>query len=554
MRNSESEQNQAHQDAANFPKMNVVTIALNNILDFEGQVAPATRPDDSAIEAMVKRQFAFLRSRLKIEIGDQNVTISFTEKSVTAQTEVERLGERGAKKAAKGDYRRAISILNRVLELQPSYCPARRDLAMVYYELGNIETAKDHFVEVLRLNPRDAWSWVCLGAIYAMDENESPTAEKFLRRGLEISPGDPWALNNLAAIARRRGDIEEAIRLFREVIASRPEYPNSHYGLARAFCMRNELVLARRALDGFFINAREQDARSQRIAEAATALSAEVQASLAERPYPQALETVENLKTELEQASGYPVRIVEEDFEDMFGAAIEMAWKHGRDHHLIRCAIGLPEYLRIHFIAHELGRLRLETEARRTNKNRIFVTNDRTTAAAAQRAQNDLRELERKAILRDSKLGGAQELNHILAAFLYERPINMVIEARLRERFPTLSDMHFLSMRTITMRDIRIGKNAAVRQTMPRFVRQANLALGGAYALLVDHLYPGPTNYAAAYQGEESFSVAQQLFRHWQNRFPQLGPGDEYALVDEFGDILGLTGCFEWRIDPGTPK
>jgi hypothetical protein len=46
--------------------------------------------------------------------------------------------------------------------------------------------------------------------------------------------------------------------------------------------------------------------------------------------------------------------------------------------------------------------------------------------------------------------------------------------------------------------------------------------------------------------------VSQRLFRHWQTRCPQLGPGDEYVLVDEFADIVGLRGWYEWKPDPGT--
>ena len=78
------------------------------------------------------------------------------------------------------------------------------------------------------------------------------------------------------------------------------------------------------------------------------------------------------------------------------------------------------------------------------------------------------------------------------------------------------------------------------------------MALNGAYALFMDDLFHGATQYALAYQRAESFAVSQRLFRHWQTRCPQLGPGDEYALVDEFADMVGLKGWYEWKPDPGT--
>jgi hypothetical protein len=49
----------------------------------------------------------------------------------------------------------------------------------------------------------------------------------------------------------------------------------------------------------------------------------------------------------------------------------------------------------------------------------------------------------------------------------------------------------------------------------------------------------------------ETFAMSEKLLRHWQTRFPQLGHGDEYALVDEFASMLGLKDWYEWKSDPG---
>jgi hypothetical protein len=54
-----------------------------------------------------------------------------------------------------------------------------------------------------------------------------------------------------------------------------------------------------------------------------------------------------------------------------------------------------------------------------------------------------------------------------------------------------------------------------------------------------------------AIQYPEESSVAQRLWRHWQERAQNLGPGDEYCLVDEFADMTGLRDWYEWRPDPG---
>lgn len=193
-----------------------VTIQINDLFEFEGQPVPAQRPDNGIIEAMARRQFEFLRQPLQIEISDNAVTVSFSEESAAAQDEAVRLAERAGKRAAEGNYDKAISLWKRVLELHPSLHKARRDLAMASMETGDIEGAKNHLIEVLRLNPSDPWGWVVLGNLYAKNEKDWPTAEKFLRRALEIAPNDAWALNGLAAMTAQRGLTDRQKSLVRD--------------------------------------------------------------------------------------------------------------------------------------------------------------------------------------------------------------------------------------------------------------------------------------------------------------------------------------------------
>lgn len=89
------------------------------------------------------------------------------------QAQAERLAERAGKRAAEGHYEKAVGILKRALELQPSLHRARRDLAMAYVKLGDVDNATNHLIEVLRLNPRDAWSWVVLANLYIREKSDN---------------------------------------------------------------------------------------------------------------------------------------------------------------------------------------------------------------------------------------------------------------------------------------------------------------------------------------------------------------------------------------------
>jgi tetratricopeptide (TPR) repeat protein len=130
--------------------------------------------------------------------------------------------ERAGRRATEGDYKKAISIWKRVLELQPSLHKARRDLAMALVEVGDVDGAVNHLIEVLRFDPKDAWSWVVLGNLYIQQKADKDTGQRFIHRALEIAPNDAWALNSLAALKAERGETDEAIKLFDQSISANP--------------------------------------------------------------------------------------------------------------------------------------------------------------------------------------------------------------------------------------------------------------------------------------------------------------------------------------------
>jgi hypothetical protein len=128
----------------------------------------------------------------------------------------------------------------------------------------------------------------------------------------------------------------------------------------------------------------------------------------------------------------------------------------------------------------------------------------------------------------------------------------MLIETRLRERMPGLAAVQFVALRMGAQEALESQSNPKILEVTPKLILRAGAALNGAYALFLDDLYHGATAYVQPYQRSESFPVSQRLFRHWQTRLPQIGPGDEYKLVDEFAEMVGLRGWYEWKPDAGT--
>src|SRR5206468_2820571 len=153
------------------------------------------------------------------------------------------------------------------------------------------------------------------------------------------------------------------------------------YGKALALAEDGLPQAASDTLAQLFAHAKIQDARSQPVFDGARELYVTVQRKLAAQQHSDAFKCVQNYKAEAEKLSGFPVRFEETDFEDMLGATIQMAWKHGRDYHVIKTRRGYDPELLAHLEAHELTHLKLESEARQKGKNLFFATSAQTNTS-----------------------------------------------------------------------------------------------------------------------------------------------------------------------------
>ena len=139
-----------------------------------------------------------------------------------------------------------------------------------------------------------------------------------------------------------------------------------------------------------------------------------------------------------------------------------------------------------------------------------------------------------------------------LCGFLFNCPLDMLIERQIHEKFPLLQPAQFMSVRKLALEAWQANSNQEIRRFTPRKILQSSLALNGAYALFLDGLFRGASDFATPYRRLESFTLSQSLWRHWEERAGSLDPGGEYRLVDEFADMTGLRSWYEWQPDPGS--
>ena len=143
-------------------QMREIRLKITDVFALEGEALENPANVLGRVTAYVLKHYAFLPKPLMVTIEGDDVVLRFPEEDDTAKAEAARLAEKAAKRAGEGNYEKAINIFKCALQLQPSLHTARRDLAMAYVELGDVDNATDHLIEVLRLAPQDAWSWVVL--------------------------------------------------------------------------------------------------------------------------------------------------------------------------------------------------------------------------------------------------------------------------------------------------------------------------------------------------------------------------------------------------------
>jgi len=278
-----------------------------------------------------------------------------------------------------------------------------------------------------------------------------------------------------------------------------------------------------------------------------------VHTQLANERVSDSFKVVENLKVEAARVSGFPVRVEEARLDARIAGMAQMAWRYRRDYHrlVLREGKATPEILKHHVSAHELQHVLMESAARAAGANRWFTTTQENREAAMQAVSRDIEKLERKGYDGHKITEMVRKILGSACGFLFNCPLDLIIETRLRRDFPDLRAAQFCGISQLA-EDARLGTfDEDVRKITPSAILRLNDALNGAYALFADELFGGATAYAAPYKKLPAFPQAQKLLAIWRDLSADTSPGAEYAIVDAFAAELQIPDWYSWKADPG---
>ena len=136
----------------------------------------------------------------------------------------------GVVELQRGDAKRAVFLLGRAKQLDPTLLHARNNLGIALKTLGRLEEAEREFAEIIAMESGFADAYYNRGTILqARAEHEA--ARRAYRDTIERDPSNPDAFLNLGVVLRKLERTEEAIATINRALELRPGWTVALYNL-----------------------------------------------------------------------------------------------------------------------------------------------------------------------------------------------------------------------------------------------------------------------------------------------------------------------------------
>jgi len=127
----------------------------------------------------------------------------------------------------------ALHHLERAVELDPEFLYAKLLLADELARQHEIDRAKQLYAEVMRgdldgLRPRERF---LIDRARAMNESRFADATELTRNFFDEHPDDPYVIDAMASDAQYRGDVDDAERLYRQLLEVAPNWVTAYNSL-----------------------------------------------------------------------------------------------------------------------------------------------------------------------------------------------------------------------------------------------------------------------------------------------------------------------------------
>jgi tetratricopeptide (TPR) repeat protein len=140
----------------------------------------------------------------------------------------------GTTKYMISDFRGALEDLQKAVELNPDLAEANAYYGLALLASGDQASARKAFERELKSDPNNFESNLRMGVILRQDE-ENEDALKYLQKALQVRPGDPGVLYQIASVELADGQVDRAQHDLEALVRAQPRFLEAHVSLATVY-------------------------------------------------------------------------------------------------------------------------------------------------------------------------------------------------------------------------------------------------------------------------------------------------------------------------------
>jgi tetratricopeptide (TPR) repeat protein len=524
----------------------IVSFSIDDLKQSIPEVAGLADLAEDALQGTLRAVLGRAAEGATISVSGKMVSLDYGELPESTVLEAQRLCEKAAGQAAKGELSKAASLYRRAIESNPSLQSARRALAMVLFEAGKPDDALDALIDALKSNPRDPQGLVILGNHYARQNGQQDVAIRLIRRACEVAPEDAVARNSLGGLLLEFDQPEEAIAEFNAALALDPSLANAWYGRSVAEIGLQRWAAARDSLQQMFAIANLADRRQETMLKEARDSFRRVSNIIGNDRAAESLAAASQLAARLGEATGQPVTVRETQIPGFLPSRSSPAWATGEDHHLVEIDERLPaEMVKHHLACRECDRMLAEAASRETGDFRVIDFPEHCRNAIRDTLTPDICRIATRKGYDPAKLSEvATGLAESFVSEIHQVVQNIGIERRLMN-IEALCEAQFCSLLLQAHTAASITLDSPNREIMPPKLNTVRDTLAAVTALLADHISGGASDCVNMFAKSGVLPLARKIeaLAH-ANDGP---PGSEFDLIDQIAGLLGVRGWYEWK-------
>lgn len=410
-------------------------------------------------------------------------------------------------------------------------------------ELGRIDDAINSLIEALKIDKANENALILIGNIYFKEKNDSETALKYFEKVLDLNTGNYIGLSNIGGIVAQTGDFNSAITYFKKALDLKSDYGNALFGLALSHNYQKNYLEAFNYASLALKNTVNKNGNGEKqVYQNALNLLNVVSKEYAKLIDEDQIYSEYRLK--LEKASGCKVNIVKDNSISTL-AKIEIAEYHNKSEHIIKLNDAHVGYS--YYVMHELTHLKLILEARNKNENELFTTNQKSRSFFDKKLNSNSKFKKLKSSIGEKTKGLADQLFNGLMLQIYNAPIDLFIDQYLYDSYETLRPLQYLAMNKIIGEAVKGATEKSIKESIPSFVRDANIALSVPMIKQFESLFG--VNHINSIKEKHLINKGSQLYLQYLDLKDDKDPAEEYDLIRWWSEDLNINTFFNLQVE-----